>query len=104
MNLASGFKRSAVGALNYSGIFLVSYDLDFGKRAVVFTSAVMGALRHGAADRLVSGVTSTLASAGVFKFVHFRTDTFRFFVCLKKPFSASIRVFANLNFICVHLK
>ena len=66
-----GLEGGAVGALNDRRILFVGYDLYFGKRAVVFTSAVMGALRHGAADRLVSGVTSTLASAGIFKFVHF---------------------------------
>ena len=78
MRLMSGLEGCAVGALNDRRVFFVGYDLYFGKRAVVFISAVVGALRHGAADRLVSGVTAALASAGVFKFVHFCTDTFRF--------------------------
>ena len=47
-------KRMTVGALSNGGIFLVRYDLDLVKRAIVLVHTMMLALVYGALDTHVS--------------------------------------------------
>ena len=49
----------------------MGYYLDLGKRAVVLTPAMVGALGNGAADGLVGGVAGAVSAAGILVIVHF---------------------------------